>query len=144
MIICYTGYILMKNQYLFQSKFFLIFLLISACVFSAIPVVKHSFKQASDTYVKERMHYVQTELFFYDLHSPKARLICSAGEMTLLQNEIIFESGNTLSCSFNKETPSLSLYTLLQRNNETYCVDTLGYAGVIDTTHPVALGRCSK
>lgn len=134
----------MNQQYLIKSKFFLVLMAITVMTLSAIPFIKKALAEASDVYVQERMHFVQAEMFFYDLKKGNVHKICLDGNIVLLQHDVNLESGGWMSCSVDRMAPSISFYTPLKREDGIYCVDTFGFQGLLEGKHPVLPGRCSK
>ncbi len=130
------------NFYKAKSSIFLIFIVISAMAFAALPALFDAFAKASDIVVIENMKRVQSEMYFYEIDNGNYRYACIGGDYIVLQNKILLESGNGLSCTTNELETSISLYTKL-KSDKIYCVDSLGYQGYIDENIRL-LGRCSK
>lgn len=122
--------------------YFLVFLVVGVFALSATPFILHAFASASETIIIENMKKAQTDLYFYDAEYGGFQYVCIAGNIVVLQNDLLLEYADGLSCTVSENYRNVSLYTTLNKGKK-YCVDSLGYQGFISSEKPPQ-GRCLK
>ena len=113
------------NYSLLQSKYFLIFIAISAMAFAAIPMVKSTFASSSDAYMKSQLNRVQAELFFIDQGRGSFKNACYTGSVGILIQDLIQEYGKKVVCRTNLDHSKMLVYIEL-RSGVFYCIDSVG------------------
>lgn len=114
------------NYYVFQSKFFIVFVAIAAMAFAALPFMKHSFSDTSDTYIRSQMDRISGEMLFIERRAGVFDHTCTKGAIGNILNDVIQEYGRSTVCRTNPPKNSeMIVYTQLH-SGEYYCVDSLG------------------
>ena len=114
------------NYYRVQSTYFLMFILISAIAFVAVPVMKDSFSSISDSYVKSQMKRIQTEMFFIDQGRGSFRHTCYTGSVGIIIRDLIQEYGKKVVCRTDKPLDSKVFIYVELRSGAFLSVDYLG------------------
>ncbi len=123
-----------------STYYFLIFLLIAASFFAALPFVRGAFSNYSDSYIISEMNRAQSDMYFYKRENGNFHYACIRSDIAMLISKALYELGSGLSCTTNDNEENLALYVTL-RSGEIYCVDSSGTQSYIkDTEKP--LGHC--
>lgn len=129
------------NYYLFQSKFFIVFIAIAAMSFAAIPFMKNSFADASDSYIKSQMDRIQSEMLFIDQRKGVFKNVCTSGAVGGIVSTIIQENSKIVRCRTNKPIDSQMIVYAQLKSGQYYCVDSYGISCEI-STEPRSGFRC--
>lgn len=113
------------NYYLFQSKFFIIFIAIAAMAFAAIPFMKNSFADVSDSYIKNQINYIQGEILFIDIKEGAFDNLCTQGEIGKIVNDVV-QNSIAVKCLVNPPINNKIMICAQLKTAYHYCVDYLG------------------
>jgi hypothetical protein len=113
------------NYNLVNTTYFLIFVIIAATAFAAIPAMKTSFADVSDTYVKSQISRIQGEMFFMEQTKGNFKNACFTGEIGLLVQDMINEYGEHVVCRTNSDYSKMIVYAKL-RAGDYLAVDSAG------------------
>lgn len=114
------------NYYVFQSKFFIVFIAIAAMAFAAVPMMKNSFADVSDSYIRSKMNLIKAEMMFIDRTSHSFKMACESNAIDNAIANIISENTQLIVCNAN--TPlytEMIVYAKLKSGNY-YAVDSHG------------------
>jgi len=114
------------NYYIFESKFFIIFIAISAMAFSAIPFVRSSFADVSDTYVKLQLNRLQSEMLLIKSKGESFKGSCTTGNVNGIVIDLIKNDISKTICKTNIPLYSKMMTCAKLKNRNYYCVDSSG------------------
>lgn len=114
------------NYYLVQSKFFIIFIAISAMAFSAIPFVRNSFADVSDTYVRSQLDRLQSEMLLIKSKQENFKGSCTTGNVNGIVIDLIKNDVSKMICKTNSPIYSKMMTCAQLKNRNYYCVDSSG------------------
>lgn len=110
------------NYYLVQTQYFLIFIIVGCLALSALPVLRHSFAQASDGYVQSQLKQIQGEMFFVSDFAHT----CYVGPVGSLVTELYRDSKRKIMCRTNTPENSEILVCGELDGGAFHCIDGKG------------------
>lgn len=128
-------------QYKSSSYFFLVFIVLAASAFAALPTVKKSFTHFSEEYIESEMVQIQSHMFFYKIEEGSFHGFCQDRPVLTLGYEILSETDSGLSCLLAQDFSGVALFFGLS-SGETYCVDASGFSGVLSFSPRNLSGHC--
>jgi len=114
------------NYYIFESKFFIIFIAISAMAFSAIPFMRNSFADVSDSYVISQLNRLQSEMLLTKTKEGTFKNSCITGNVNGIVIDLIKNDVSKMICKTNSPLFSKMMTCALLKNRNYYCVDSSG------------------
>ena len=93
--------------------------------FAAIPFMKNSFADVSDTYIMNQMNHIQSEMLFIDAKRGVFTNACTQGVVGVIVQDVI-QNTDSVRCKTNPPSNSQMIVCAGIKNNHFYCVDYLG------------------
>ena len=94
--------------------------------FAALPIMKNSFADASDSYIRSQMDRIQSEMLFVEQRTGAFRNTCTSGAVGGIVSSIIQENNGSFRCRTNKPIDSQMIVYAELKSGEYYCVDSAG------------------
>lgn len=113
-------------NYFSFGHYFLIFLIIAASAYAAMPFVQNTFRDISDTYVRSQMQRVQSEVLFLSARNHNFRHVCFEGIIHETLKDIIQGHSKYTSCRSNIPEYSELIICSYLKSGRYLCVDGIG------------------
>lgn len=131
------------NYYKTETTYFIMFILMMAVSFSAMPFITNALSDYSDSYVRSQMKKIQGEMLFIDVKAGEYDRICYYGKTGLVINELVQERNNYVSCRTNKPQNTQALVCAGLKGGSYYCVDSAGVSCEV-FNEPTEVYRCKN
>ncbi len=111
--------------YQVQTRFFLIFILISVFALLSIPAIVKSFSKTTDKYLIAELKRAQAEMYFYEADHGNYKHACLSGLFGFNQYFLLEETGHAISCTVSPDLSSMSMFASLEEEGKFFCEGSL-------------------